>query len=125
MNREKFNRMVSTEHSSWLTDAKKRLKYKRIRRFIFKVKVFYYVQKRAFLLFLHVVNARCFPHKHKWQTRGVNRYGTTTYRLCLKCRQTQQRVNKSYETERFEDCNPIPDLDAQFDEHDNFIYNGR
>lgn len=26
-----------------------------------------------------------FKHKHKWQTRAVNRYGITTYRVCLQC----------------------------------------
>ena len=38
-----------------------------------------------------------FPHRHKWQTRGQNKWGLPTYRLCLKCRETQCRVNKSYD----------------------------
>lgn len=61
-------------------------------------------------------------HKHKWQTRGINRYGTTTYRVCLKCRKCQKRVNKSYERDKFEDCEPIDDLDSQFDKNDNYIF---
>ena len=61
-------------------------------------------------------------HKHKWQTRGCNRYGIETYRICLKCRETQERINKSYETEMWAKCNPIKDLDNQFDENDKFIF---
>ena len=60
-----------------------------------------------------------FPHRHKWQTRGQNRWGLPTYRLCLKCRETQCRVNKSYENESWEKCDPIIELDNQFDENDN------
>jgi hypothetical protein len=73
--------------------------------------------------FIAGVIARLFPHRHKWQERGINRYGTTTYRVCLKCREAQQRVNKSYEDDRFEICEPIAELDAQFDENDKYIFN--
>lgn len=73
-------------------------------------------------VFLSIVIARLFPHRHKWQQRGVNKYGATTYRMCLKCRETQQRVNKSNEPDRFEKCKPIIDLDAQFDENDEYIF---
>lgn len=59
---------------------------------------------------------------HKWQTRGINRYGTTTYRVCLRCREPQERINKSYEDDKFKKCEPISDLDAQFDSSDKFIY---
>lgn len=68
------------------------------------------------------VMGRFFSHKHKWQIRGRNRYGVETYRICLKCRKTYQRVNKSWEDERWEQCEPIPDLDAQFDSNDRFIF---
>lgn len=74
------------------------------------------------LLFLCGVVARFFPHKHKWQIRGRNRYGGATYRICLKCRETYQRVNNSWEDERWQQCEAIPDLDAQFDSNDRFIF---
>ena len=60
--------------------------------------------------------------RHKWQTRGINRYGGATYRMCLKCRIRQVRVNKSYEDERWEESDPIPELDDQFDENDNYKF---
>jgi hypothetical protein len=63
-----------------------------------------------------------FPHKHKWQVRGTNRYGTPTYRLCLKCRITEKRVNKSNEEDKWEQCEPIPELDSQFDVNDKYIF---
>jgi hypothetical protein len=63
-----------------------------------------------------------FEHKHKWQVRGRNRYGIETYRICLNCRKTYKRVNKSYEQDRWEECDPIPDLDSQFDKNDEFIF---
>lgn len=62
-------------------------------------------------------------HRHKWQARGKNRYGGTTYRMCLRCRKTQKRVNKINEQERWENCEPIPELDSKFDENDNYIWN--
>jgi hypothetical protein len=66
--------------------------------------------------------ARFFPHKHKWQIRGINRYGGETYKICLKCRKTFQRVNNFWETERWEECKPIAELDNQFDSNDRFIF---
>ena len=60
-----------------------------------------------------------FSHRHKWQTRGQNKWGLPTYRICLKCRETQKRVNKSHESERWEKCDSIESLDKQFDENDN------
>ena len=62
-----------------------------------------------------------FKHRHKWQNRGQNRYGGITYRLCLKCRESQHRVNKVNESERWEKCEPVPYLDAQFDINDKYI----
>lgn len=61
-------------------------------------------------------------HKHKWQTRGINRYGNTTYRVCLKCREAQHRVNEPFQKDKFDKCDPIPELDAQFDENDKYIF---
>jgi len=60
--------------------------------------------------------------KHKWQSRGQNRYGTITYRVCLKCREPQQRVNNLGEPDKFEKCEPNDYLDNQFDENDNYIF---
>lgn len=64
-----------------------------------------------------------FKHRHKWQTRGVNRFGTDTYRICLKCRVTQQRTNKPFKPDLWTDCDPIPELDNQFDGNDQYIFN--
>lgn len=72
-----------------------------------------------FLIYLFTINK---SHKHKWQVRGQNRYGGSTYRMCLRCRERQIRVNKSFEEEKWEICNPIPDLDDQFDENDKYIF---
>ncbi len=124
MNRDIINDMTSEEKSSWLQDAKRRKKWGWLRRITLRPHVKYLRIRRAFLLFLHGVIARYFPHKHKWQKRGANRYGTTTYRMCLKCRETQKRVNNINEPDRFETCDPIPDLDSQFDKDDNYIFNG-
>ena len=63
-----------------------------------------------------------FKHKHKWQTRGINRYGIDTYRICIKCKESQHRINKSYESELWEKCEPITELDNQFDKNNNFIF---
>ena len=65
--------------------------------------------------------SRFFKHKHKWQTRGVNKWGLTTYRFCLKCGERQERINKSNEEDKFIKCNPIPHLDEQFDKDNNYI----
>lgn len=69
------------------------------------------------------ITNRLFPHKHKWQIRGQNRYGGDTYRICLKCRETFKRVNNSWEDDRWEKCDPIPELDNQFDSNDKYIFN--
>ena len=61
-------------------------------------------------------------HKHKWQIRGRNRYGLPTYRMCLKCREPQKRINKSHEHEKWEKCNPIKELDNQFNEKNEFRF---
>lgn len=59
---------------------------------------------------------------HKWQTRGQNRYGATTYRVCLRCGQAQERVNSPFELDHFQNCERIPELDVQFDEKGRYIY---
>lgn len=66
---------------------------------------------------------RNYSCNHKWQTRGINRYGITTYQVCLKCREAQQRVNNLGELSKFEKCENIPFLDNQFDEKDKYIFN--
>ena len=63
-----------------------------------------------------------FPHKHRWQVRGRNRWGGDTYRICLGCRKTFKRVNNSWEDEKWKECEPIEELDNQFDENDNIIF---
>lgn len=83
----------------------------------------YFIFTLACTLVFYFTQIRNRPHKHKWQARGQNRYGVTTYRMCLTCRERQKRVNKSFEEERWETCDPIPDLDAQFDENDRYIFN--
>jgi len=60
---------------------------------------------------------------HKWQARGQNGYGIDTYRVCLKCRESQQRINNLGGLDKFEKCEPIPHLDNQFDKNDKFIFN--
>jgi hypothetical protein len=74
-------------------------------------------------LLFYFTQIRNRSHRHEWQDRGKNRYGGTTYRMCLTCRERQKRVNKPSENERWEICDPIPDLDAQFDESDRYIFN--
>ena len=59
---------------------------------------------------------------HKWQSRGQNGYGITTYKVCLKCREPQQRINNLGESDKFVKCNPIPFLDSQFDKNDKYIF---
>jgi len=61
-------------------------------------------------------------HKHSWQVRGRNRYGGETYRVCLKCREAQRRVNTLSEAERWAACESVPELDSQFDKNDEYIF---
>ena len=77
------------------------------------------------LCFYFLINGifdRFSVHNHKWQSRGINRYGGITYRVCLKCRKAQKRVNKISEDEKWEYCDSMPELDSQFDENDNYIF---
>ncbi len=60
---------------------------------------------------------RLFKHRHNWQERGINRYGVTTYRMCLKCRQTEKRRGNE-----FVFCQPIKELDLQFNVNDKYIF---
>lgn len=73
-------------------------------------------------LVLYEVVKRFFKHKHKFQVRGVNRFGTPTYQVCLKCRKSFERVNKSYEKEKWQECEKILELDKQFDKNDRYIF---
>lgn len=72
--------------------------------------------------FLKKLFLKVFPHQHTWQVRGVNRYGLETYKICLTCRKTYKRVNKSWESARWEECEPIAELDNQFDQNDKFKF---
>ena len=71
--------------------------------------------------FIAGVVARLFKHRHKWQVRGRSRYQNATYRVCLKCRQSQYWEGGLHG--QFVDCEPVAELDAQFDENDNYIFN--
>lgn len=62
-------------------------------------------------------------HSHKWQVRGENRFGLPTYRLCLKCRISQQRVNNIGQPDMWDICEPKKYLDSQFDSNDKYIFN--
>lgn len=59
---------------------------------------------------------------HNWQSRGINRYGLSTYEVCLKCGEARER-NKIGEYPTFMKCDRIKELDDQFDEKGNYIYN--
>ena len=65
---------------------------------------------------------KLFPHR--WQSRGQNRYGVTTYRMCLHCRKTQRMKMFDFQNWQADwiDCEPMPELDEQFDENDKFIF---
>lgn len=71
--------------------------------------------------FIAGVVARLFKHRHKWQVRGRSRYQNPTYRVCLRCRQAQEW--KGGLNGKFVNCDPIHNLDAQFDENDKYIFN--
>lgn len=60
-------------------------------------------------------------HRHKWQTRGVNKWNLSTYRVCLRCGEAQERINQSFEKEMFVPCEHIKELDNQFDSKGNYI----
>ena len=65
---------------------------------------------------------RNYTCNHKWQSRGQNGYGITTYRVCLKCRDAQCRVNNLGEPDKFEKCDRSYYLDSQFGENDKYIF---
>jgi len=70
----------------------------------------------------NIIDLFRIKHRHKWQVRGQNGYGTCTYRVCLRCGESQHRVNKINEPDKFEKCNSIPELDSQFDKNNNYIF---
>ena len=61
---------------------------------------------------------KLFSHNHKWQIRGQNSFGLPTYRICLKCRETQERLDR----DNWVKCYPMHSLDILFDEKDDFIF---
>lgn len=71
---------------------------------------------------LGTIIAKIFKHRHKWQVRGVNRYGSPTYKICLKCRKTCARVNQPFTKEVWQECTPNVELDSQFDNQDRYIF---
>lgn len=74
-------------------------------------------------IMINWIKARLLKHRHRWQIRGVNRYGSPTYRVCLKCREPQKLVSGPGGPELWEKCEPVPFLDLQFNEDDQFIFN--
>jgi len=59
---------------------------------------------------------------HDWQSRAVNRYGLSTYEVCLKCGKAQQR-NDYGKRPSFIPCERLPEFDSQFDKNGNYIFN--
>ena len=59
---------------------------------------------------------------HNWQTRAINRYGLTTYEVCLKCGNAR-KINKPNEYPIFIDSERIIEFDSQFDKKGNYIFN--
>ena len=59
-----------------------------------------------------------FKHKHEWQTRAVNRYGLTAYRVCLKCSQPQELTGEQWKNgyckSIYANCKNIPEFDKDF-----------
>lgn len=58
---------------------------------------------------------------HNWQCRGRNRFGLSTYEVCLKCGKARQRNDMGKKPE-FIDCERIEELDNQFDSNNNYIF---
>ena len=58
---------------------------------------------------------------HNWQCRGRNRFGLSTYEVCLKCGKARQRNGMGKKPE-FIDCERIKELDNQFDSNNNYIF---
>jgi hypothetical protein len=58
---------------------------------------------------------------HFWQTRATNRYGLSTYEVCLKCGKARQR-NAMGAVPQFRDCERLKEFDQQFDENGKYIF---
>lgn len=58
---------------------------------------------------------------HEWQTRAQNRFGLSTYEVCLKCGKAQERNDRGKSPE-FIECERIAEFDDQFDENGKYIY---
>jgi hypothetical protein len=66
-----------------------------------------------------------FKHRHIFQDRAINTFGIPTYRVCLKCRKSYQRINKPHEIDKWEQCEPLEKFDSQFDKKDNYIFKNK
>jgi hypothetical protein len=88
----------------------------------YATEIFIAITVIGYILYLIPNGDNCHLVGHKWQTRGVNRYGLETYRVCTKCNRAEGRVNESYEPDKFEQCEHEPNLDAQFDENNQYIF---
>ena len=58
---------------------------------------------------------------HNWQSRAVNRYGLSTYEVCLKCGKAQER-NERHLDPTFTECERIKEFDDQFDKKGNYMF---
>lgn len=64
----------------------------------------------------------CNIFGHRWQTRATNVYFNPMYQKCLTCKTHQERTNKSWEDDKFQKCEPMPEFDNQFDKNNNYIF---
>lgn len=58
---------------------------------------------------------------HEWQSRAINRYGLSTYEVCLRCGEARER-NQYGKHPSFVKCNRLSEFDSQFDEKGNYIF---
>ncbi len=58
---------------------------------------------------------------HNWQTRARNRFGLSTYEVCLKCGDAQMR-NGMGKHPSFVPCKRIEEFDNQFDKYGNYKF---
>jgi hypothetical protein len=60
-----------------------------------------------------------FKHKHKWQSRAINRYGMTTYRVCLKCGRAEcishDEWKNGFLQTIYERCERMSEFDSEYD----------
>jgi len=82
-----------------------------------KLSIKIWCEKRTFLQILLKIESL-----HNWQSRAVNRYGLSTYEVCLKCGNAIQR-NKLNEYPTFIESERLKEFDDQFDKHGKYIFN--